>query len=174
MTDVLKVKFTRLRDWLQCGGKEEGESTVMGRFPKWLECGWSVASARTSLSDSPFHPQRPIECLRYRQCIKLFLNEWMHQSRVGPASYLHAQLQGDIYTECRVVSALALGSWRPLAWGWSPVTVAWVSQGKVLKKDLATARNGRSQIATNGGSLDPCHFQAIDGLSGQWQKNSRS
>ena len=48
----------------------------------------------------------------------------MHQSRVGPESYLHVQLQGDIDTECKVVSALALGSWRPLAWGWFPVTIA--------------------------------------------------
>ena len=55
-----------------------------------------------------------------------------------------------------------------------PVTIAQVSQGKVLKKDLTMARNGRSQITINGGSLDPCHFQAIDSLSGQWQKNSRS
>lgn len=106
--------------WGQRGGRVDRDGQVSKVARAWMV----VASARTSLSDSPFHPQRPIECLRYRQCIKLFLNEGMHQSRVGPASYLHAQLQGDIYTECRGVSALALGSWRPLAWGWSPVTVA--------------------------------------------------
>ena len=58
----------------------------------------------------------------------------MHQSRGGPESYLHVQLQGDIYTECKVVSALALGSWRPLAWGWSPRHNSLSVTGKSAKK----------------------------------------
>lgn len=160
------VGSKRKRSWQWLSGFQSG-SSVDGL---WL-------STRKDLPYLPLQPQRPIECLRYSQCLKLFPNEWMNQSRIGHSLTSVSNSKG---TSTQRALWTVPGNWEleVLPGDSGPKDGALghslSSKGKGLNENWTPARNVRSQITVNGSDVDPCHIQTIGSLSGLWEKNLRS